>query len=96
MKRMIVSLNSGNPEQRNEITKYFENNALEFWHWIDDTWLIIVNDNITPKILHESIEARTNVGTPTMLVFEFNGDITFWGRNKPEAWQWLSKFGSSG
>lgn len=95
MKNLAIALNSGTPIQRNEITKFFMASSWAYWHWVDDFWIVQVPDEYTPKSLHIRIEQIPAVGIPTMLVFEFKGKIDYWGRNKKEAWDWLSVIGSA-
>lgn len=90
---LAIALNAGTPVQRNEITKFFSSKNWPYWHWIDDFWIVQVPREYTPKVLHDNLEKLPEVGEPTMLVFEFNGDIKYWGRNKNEAWDWLGHIG---
>lgn len=96
MKNIAVALNAGLPAQRNSITRFFASQNWVYWHWVDDFWIVQVPDNYSPKILHDQIETLGDVGKPTMLVFEFQGSIKYWGRGDKEAWQWLSHIGSVG
>ena len=65
-----------------------------YWHWIDDFWIVQVPYNYTARSLHEEIEKLPEIGEPTMLVFEFEGNISFWGRNEMDAWDWLNHIGN--
>ncbi len=96
MKFIAIALNAGTAIQRNEITKYFSNKDWPYWHWIDDFWIVQVPNEYTPQTLHDRIEELPDVGTPTMLLFEFTGDIKYWGRSKDEAWDWLKHIGKAG
>lgn len=96
MKNIAVALHAGTPEQRNSITNYFGSLNLSYWHWNDDLWIVQVHDSYTPKILHENLEANTDIGEPTVLVFEFTGQISYWGRQTKDAWEWLERLGQSG
>jgi hypothetical protein len=95
MKNIAIALNAGTPVQRNEITKLFAAERWAYWHWVDDFWVVQVPDGYTVKTLHERIETLPNICKPTMLVFEFNGRIKYWGRNNKEAWDWLQHIGSA-
>lgn len=95
MKNIAITLNAGTPIQRNEITKLFSNKGWAYWHWMDDFWIVQVPDEFTPKSLHIIIEELSDIGKPTMLIFEFKGRINYWGRNKEEAWKWLSAIGKA-
>lgn len=95
MKNIAISLNAGTPIQRNAITKLFSKKSWAYWHWIDDLWIVQVPNEYTPKLLHIRIEALPDIGNPTMLVFEFKGNINYWGRCKDEAWKWLNVIGKA-
>lgn len=95
MKNIAISLNEGTPNKRNEITRLFSNKKWPYWHWIDDFWIVQVPDELTPKLLHQRIEKLPDIGTPTMLIFEFKGPIGYWGRSPIEAWNWLSVIGKA-
>lgn len=95
MKNLAIALNAGTPIQRNEITTLFSVLGWAYWHWIDDFWIVQVPNEFTPKSLHAKIEELPSIGAPTMLIFEFNGQIGYWGRNKDEAWKWLSVIGKA-
>lgn len=96
MKHILIGLDAGSPSQRNEITAFLSDKEWAYWHWLDDVWIVQVPNEYTPKTLHNEIEDATNIGKPTMLVFEFKENITYWGRNKKEAWKWLAYIGESG
>lgn len=96
MKHIALALNAGTPDQRNAITNYFSSQELPFWHWVDDFWIVQVADDVTPKSLHITIEKLENFKTPIILLFEFTGDIKFWGRANKAGWEWLSKIGKAG
>ena len=93
MKYFAVSLHAGTPTQRNSITNSFASKNLAYWHWIDDFWIVELQDHYTARKLHDELEAIQVVGTATMLVFEFDRNIKYWGRAKNEAWDWLSHIG---
>lgn len=95
MKNIAIALNAGFPEQRNAITNYFSNCNWPYWHWIDDFWIVQVPDSYTPSSLYSAIEVLPGVESATILLFEFHGNINFWGRADPAAWNWLSHIGSS-
>ncbi len=96
MKNVAVSLDNGIPAKRNAITNMFAERGWAYWHWIDDFWIVQIPDDMPPRKLHELIEAMPDVGTSTILLFEFKGPITYWGRAKDSAWDWLKHLGSSG
>jgi len=96
VKNIAISLHAGGPAQRNAITKVFVDEKWAYWHWIDDFWIVQVPDTYTPKTLHDRLEALEPVGAATILVFEFHGRITFWGRSPNEAWAWLNHIGNAG
>ena len=96
MKNLVIGLNAGSPAQRNELTKLFSEKKWVYWHWIDDLWIVQVPNEYTPKTLHRKIEELPNIAEPTMLIFEFQGSITFWGRSKDDAWKWLNHIGNAG
>ncbi len=92
-KNIAVVLNAGAPEQRNAITSFFSLQKLVYWHWIDDFWIVQVEETVTPKSLYALIEALDEINTPTILVFEFKGRVKFYGRANPAAWDWLKHIG---
>lgn len=95
-KNIAIALNAGTPTIRNGITDYFRTNSLVFWHWIDDFWIVEVDLNVTPKSLHaELIGSGSLTPSNTILVYEFNGPIKYWGRGAKEGWDWLSRIGKS-
>ncbi len=96
MKNIAISLNAGLPNQRNEITNLFSNNDWAYWHWIDDFWIVQVPDEYTPQSLYEKLGKLPSLGSSTILVFEFQGSITYWGIAEEEAWKWLSVIGVAG
>ncbi len=96
MRNIAICLHAGLPNQRNEITNFFSNNNWPYWHWIDDFWIVQVPYEFTPHSLHDKLEELPSVGTSTILLFEFNGAITYWGRANEEAWKWLSVIGNAG
>jgi hypothetical protein len=96
MKNIAVVLNAGQPEQRNAITNFFSGSEWAYWHWIDDFWIVQVPDNYTPQKLHNQLELLPAVGTATILLFQFSGRITFWGRANKDAWNWLKHIGNAG
>ncbi len=96
MKNIAVCLNVGSPPKRNAITSMFSDKKWAYWHWIDDFWIVQVPDEFTPRLLHTLIESLPEVGTATILLFEFKGSITYWGRAEEAAWDWLKHIGGSG
>lgn len=40
-KRFIVSLDSETPEQEKEFVEYLRSNGCGWWHWINNTWMIV-------------------------------------------------------
>lgn len=96
MKNLALALHAGEPVKRNAITRHFNNCRWIYWHWIDDFWIVQVPNSYTPKSLHQELESLTAVGTTTILVFEFQGRIRYWGRAKKAAWKWLSHIGTAG
>ena len=96
MKNIAISLDAGTPEKRNAITNLFAVKSWPYWHWIDDFWIVQIPDELTPKSLLAFIEALPEVGPKTILLFEFPGPITYWGRAKTEAWNWLISLGKGG
>ena len=95
MRNMAIALNGGTPALRNAITNLFSSRRWAQWHWIDDFWIVQTPDDYTPKLLQNEIEALPLVGNQTMLVFEFQGRINFWGRAQKAAWDWLKHIGSA-
>jgi hypothetical protein len=93
VKNIAIALNAGYPEQRNAITKFFSEQKWAYWHWVDDFWIVQVPDFYTPKSLHDKLESVANLSASTMLVFHFQGNISFWGRGAKEAWDWLRHIG---
>jgi hypothetical protein len=93
-KNIAIALNAGTPEQRNAITSYFSSQKLAYWHWIDDFWIVQVDEDVTPKSLHITIEQLDEIGKPTVLMFEFKGRVKYFGRANKAAWDWLSHIGN--
>jgi hypothetical protein len=94
MKNFTVALDSGTPASRNAITNYFAAQQWAYWHWIDDLWIVQVPDTYSPKTLYSQIEVLENIKQATILIFEFQGSINYWGRAKTEAWDWLKHIGT--
>jgi hypothetical protein len=95
MKNIAVSLNAGTPLQRNAITNFFAHATWAYWHWIDDFWIVQAPDAYTPKALYDQLCRLENVDTATILLFEFYGNIGFWGRADNAAWEWLNHIGTA-
>ncbi len=93
MKNIAVALNAGTPERRNAITNYFSSKNFAFWHWVDDFWIVRVDDSVTAKSLYLLLENLAEINTVSMLVFEFQGQIDFYGRADKVAWNWLEQIG---
>lgn len=96
MKNLAIALNDGTPEKRNDLTRLLASNSWAYWHWVDDFWIVQVPDDYTAHSLHDLVKESSEVGTSTILVFEFKGEIQYWGRNKTEAWDWLKHIGNAG
>jgi len=95
MKTFAVTINSGTPLQRNAITTFFSGKEYPVWHWIDDFWIVQTDAEQTPSSIYESISRLPPISAKTMLVFEIEQPIRYWGMNQKQAWDWLSKVGFS-
>lgn len=95
MKNLAMALDAGTPENRNLITLFLSNKNWAYWHWIDDFWIVQVPDNYTPKGLYDELIESTGLGLSTILTFDLNNHVNFWGNNKQEAWRWLEAIGSA-
>lgn len=93
MKNIAIALDAGMPLERNEITKFITSKGWAYWHWVDDFWIVQVPNDYSPKLLHEMICTLPGIGMPTILLFEFNGAINYWGNTHKDAWEWLSNIG---
>ena len=38
-------VNDGTSEQQNQITQYFRNKEVGWWHWLSDVWLVVDSKN---------------------------------------------------
>ena len=51
-KRYIVCLDNSNENQDQNFKKYLEEHDLAWWHWINNTWLLIdYNEKLSSKII---------------------------------------------
>lgn len=95
MKNVAIALNAGTPEQRNAITEFIAGRNLAYWHWVDDFWIVQLPNTESLRSFHDQLEVLPDVNKPTMLVFEFSGAISYWGRAPKDAWAWLSHIGGA-
>lgn len=93
MKNFAVALNNGTPAERNAITKHLADSGYGYWHWVDDFW-IVRTDVETAKSLYLTLLEEANLGKETVLVFEFETPINFWGFAPKKAWDWMKKIGT--
>ncbi len=91
--RFIVALDNGAPAQQDAITGFLKERDFQFWHWIEDLWLLSdVPVGISPKKLWEELNALPSLKGKGMVVLSFNHGITYWGELPESAWGWLSQY----
>lgn len=94
-KRYIVSINNASNDQEKAFVQYIKAKNFGWWHWINNTWLIIDYDGKS-----SAAEIRTDakdifVGEHTLII-EITGDSDTWagyGSNKDgtSMFEWLKK-----
>src|SRR5512135_2853599 len=90
--RFVIALDNGTPEQQDAITRFLDKRKFEFWHWIEDLWLLSnVPLGITPRNLWEELNALPELTGQDMVVMMFNSGIAHWGQLPQSAWHWLSE-----
>ena len=94
MKHIAIALHAGTPPLRNSLTEHLVAKKISFWHWIDDFWILEVESETTPKQFYKSlVEADALDPKSTVLLFELEGRLSYWGKADKAAWEWLSSIG---
>jgi hypothetical protein len=92
-KKLVVSLAGYDAAVDNAVTTYLMAKPWGIWHYINNTWLIAgVPDSVTPRSLHDELEAVPGVGPVRLVIYEVQGEMPYWGRATNEAWEWMSKY----
>jgi len=56
-KRFIISLNNTTRQQQKEFADYLTRTGVGFWHWLENTWLIVDRNNVfTAEQLREILD----------------------------------------
>lgn len=90
--RFVISIEGGAVEQRDALTLHLKAKNFEFWHWLEDLWLLAnVPLEVTPKSLWEELNAMPTLAGLHMLIIKTNGAVTYWGWLPAPAHTWLSE-----
>ena len=90
--RFVIALDNGTSEQQNAITLHLKKRGFEFWHWIEDLWLLSnVPLGVTPRRLWEELNELPELAGQDMIVFMVNSGIAYWGQLPQNAWRWLGE-----
>ena len=90
--RFVIALDNGTPEQQDVITQFLKSKGYEFWHWIEDLWLLSnVPVGTTPRSLWQELNELPEIAGQNMIVLMMNSSIAHWGQLPQSAWLWLSK-----
>jgi hypothetical protein len=93
--RFVVALRNPEPEQRNTLTFFFKNQEYGFWHWIPDTWFIVLPTNVdqTAQSLREQIrELLPGVHFMVVGIDQPSGGKRNWAGFGPKRWfEWFHR-----
>ena len=92
MTRGIIVLDRGAPEQQDRITLFLRNRNYQWWHYIDNLWLLSdLPVGVTPKAIWDEVTEATNLRDARILVIIFNTHVAHYGFLNSEAWPWLAQ-----
>lgn len=89
--KFVIIFNNASKEQQDLITHRLQGTKYQFWHWMENVWLVTTDENVTAKSFAEWLEKFTGI-TRFYVVFRIDGPCPYWGRNIDEAWKWMAKF----
>jgi hypothetical protein len=91
MKRFVVVIQGVTAAQADAITAAVrDSKKFNWWHWMDQTWLLLTNELYTPKTVAEWIQTRGGLVWPAQKILVLDSDThDFWGSVQAEAWPWM-------
>ncbi len=90
--RFIIALDNARPDQQDAVTRFLKEHDFEFWHWIEDLWLLSnVSIGVTPQTLWEELNAIPALTGQDMVILAFNSGISHWGQLPKSSWNWLAQ-----
>lgn len=94
-KRFILSLDSSTTEQDELFEKFVDENGLDWWHWLNNLWLLVdPKGNFSASEIRD--EANRIYPHVNKLVLEIRSDDDTWsgfGPSKPEKdmFKWIKE-----
>lgn len=93
MNRFMIAAGGLSPQQQDVITKWLQGHDWQFWHWIENVWLLTgVPDSVTPRTLWDEIIAMDGMNGISGVVIQEGFAPVFWGGNQPESWEWMKSY----
>ena len=94
-KRFIISLNSKTPEQEQVLVEYLKSSGYGWWHWLNNTWLIVDKKGTSSARRFRDELGRLLPGVRNV-VFELRGHDDTWAGFGPSGgeqnmFEWIKK-----
>ncbi|HVT29151.1 MAG TPA: hypothetical protein VHE81_14140 [Lacipirellulaceae bacterium] len=90
MAKFIISCDSIQKPLADAVTRAIASAQYDYWHWIDDFWIVQTDKVHTAKFLWEFVtKSVPALSVTTMLVARIDSPQSYWGLAPNDAWTWL-------